>query len=227
MNEIEQIEAHLVESLEDFVMSRGERREFRQLMEMIRGDHKSVAIVRKMAFRLATQRMEESNQVMDWLEAVIKVIYGKENEVKSRAYFSPGEDCLNEINSFVSGARESLDLCVFTITDNRIVRRIEEAHKRGVKIRLISDNDKSEDLGADVERLDAFGIPTVLDVTDAHMHHKFAIADGRRLLTGSYNWTRAACTENDENIVITNDPALTRQFVDEFQRLWEYLEPKQ
>ena len=27
---------------------------------------------------------------------------------------------------------------------------------------------------------------------DGHMHHKFAIFDGERLINGSYNWTRGA-----------------------------------
>jgi phosphatidylserine/phosphatidylglycerophosphate/cardiolipin synthase-like enzyme len=48
------------------------------------------------------------------------------------------------------------------------------------------------------------------------MHHKFAIADQDLLLTGSYNWTRSAATENDENIVVTNNPRLVRSFAGKF-----------
>jgi phosphatidylserine/phosphatidylglycerophosphate/cardiolipin synthase-like enzyme len=89
---------------------------------------------------------------------------------------------------------------------------LEEAQARGVKIRIISDNDKSMDSGSDLTHLSKSGIDCRLDRTDAHMHHKFAISDQDLLLTGSYNWTRAAAAENDENIVITDNPQLVRSF---------------
>ena len=53
------------------------------------------------------------------------------------------------------------------------------------------------------------------------MHHKFAIKDGRVLINGSFNWTRQAITGNQENLLITEDPAATEKFVQEFQRMWE------
>jgi phosphatidylserine/phosphatidylglycerophosphate/cardiolipin synthase-like enzyme len=100
---------------------------------------------------------------------------------------------------------------------------LEEAQARGVKIRIISDNDKSMDSGSDLAHLSKSGIDCRLDRTDAHMHHKFAISDQDLLLTGSYNWTRAAAAENDENIVITNNPRLVRSFTRKFEEIWSKL----
>jgi len=225
--EIDQVEKVLRESLDDYVMSRAERRDFKALMEEARGDTKAISTVRSLAFRMARDQMEESHQVMEWLEAVVKTLYGKESKTSNRAYFSPGNDCLNEIRSFISGASKSLDLCIFTITDDRIVERILHAFERGVKIRLITDDDKSMDLGADVLRMQKAGVDTVFDVTDAHMHHKFAIADGKRLLSGSYNWTRSAATQNDENIVVSNDGRLVHDFCETFDTMWDRLKPQQ
>jgi phosphatidylserine/phosphatidylglycerophosphate/cardiolipin synthase-like enzyme len=39
-------------------------------------------------------------------------------------------------------------------------------------------------------------------------HHKFALFDNARLLTGSYNWTRSAPEHNHENFVVTNSRKL-------------------
>ena len=103
------------------------------------------------------------------------------------------------------------------------MRRLEEAQARGVKIRIISDNDKSLDSGSDLTYLSKSGIDCRLDRTDAHMHHKFAISDQDLLLTGSYNWTRAAAAENDENIVITNNSRLVRSFTRKFEEIWAKL----
>lgn len=43
-----------------------------------------------------------------------------------------------------------------------------------------------------------------------HMHHKFAIVDGRLLINGSFNWTRQAVLYNQENCIITDNPQLVR-----------------
>ena len=55
------------------------------------------------------------------------------------------------------------------------------------------------------------------------MHHKFAISDNKLLLNGSYNWTKSASTENNENIAVTNDINLVKSFQKEFERLWKRL----
>ncbi|SHJ29580.1 PLD-like domain-containing protein [Rubritalea squalenifaciens DSM 18772] len=219
---MEEIQRALEASLEDFAISRSERKELKALLQAIQGNTAEQAIVRKLAYRLATKVIGEIGEPasMEWLEGVIKLLYASENEIKSDAYFSPGEDCLHRIRRFIAESQRTLDICVFTITDNRIVERLEQAHQRGVKIRVISDDDKSEDLGSDLEHLSKYGIECVYDRTSAHMHHKFAISDGIKLLNGSYNWTRAASTENNENITVTNHPSILERFQVEFDRLW-------
>ena len=112
--DLSEIEAMLENSLEDYVMSRAERREFKHLLQESKGDTKKQAMVRQLAFRMAQSKVEESPLVFEWLENVIKVLFAKENEVDSRAYFSPGEECLNQIRAFISGAVQSLDVCIFT-----------------------------------------------------------------------------------------------------------------
>ncbi len=144
--------------------------------------------------------------------------------VRSQAFFSPGTACLQAINQQLRAAKRSVDICVFTLSDDRITAEVLAAHRRGVSLRCISDNDKEFDPGSDIGHLRAAGIPVALDRTDAHMHHKFAIFDGMRLLNGSYNWTRSAASFNEENLVLSNDPSLVRRFADEFDSLWKELQ---
>ena len=222
---MQQIESALKASLEDFTISRSERKELKPLLAAAQGDKTEQAKIRQLAFRMATGAMEEVGEItaMDWLESIIKLLYSNEMKVKASAYFSPDGGCLHRIRRFIGEAQKSLDICVFTITDNRIVEKIEEAMNRGVKIRIISDDMKSEDLGSDMDRLESMGIACRYDNTSAHMHHKFAIADGSLLLNGSYNWTRSASTANNENIVISNNGKLLKSFQEEFERLWKSL----
>lgn len=220
------LEKFLRESLEDFALSRSERKTLKVHLAELNGNPIEQAKARQLAFKLAHEAIEEFGQItaLDWLQGVIKLLYASENEVKASAYFSPGEDCLHRIRRLIGESRHHLDICVFTITDNRIVRRLEEAHARGVKIRIISDDDKSMDLGSDLTHLSQAGIDCRLDRTTAHMHHKFALADQDLLLTGSYNWTRSAATENDENVIVTNNPKLVRSFAGKFEEMWRRLD---
>ena len=93
------------------------------------------------------------------------------------------------------------------------------------RVRVLSDNEKSEDLGSDIPRLMQAGIPVVIDRTPKHMHHKFAVFDRRVLLTGSYNWTRSADRDNRENFVVSDDPVLLRRFRAQFEQLWAEFRP--
>ena len=222
---MKQIQQTLEASLEDFAISRSERKELKQLLANTQGDKTAQAKIRQLAFQLATNAIEEVGELtaMDWLQGVIKLLYSTEKKIKASAYFSPGDDCLHRIRRLIGEAQHSLDICIFTITDNRIVEKLEQAHRKGIKIRIISDDLKSDDLGSDMDRLERLGIPCRYDHTDAHMHHKFAIADADLLLTGSYNWTRSASRENNENILVTNNRKLILSFQQEFERLWKTL----
>ncbi|MDG1853238.1 MAG: phospholipase D-like domain-containing protein [Verrucomicrobiales bacterium] len=220
-----QINELLRDSLNDASVSRSERRELKGILPLIQGDRTALAKTRQLAFTLATEKIQETgnHKAMEWLEDVIKLLYSNEMSVKASSYFSPGKNCLNRICRFINETKKKIDICVFTITDDRITSKIEEALTKGIHIRIISDNTKSEDRGSDLDRLRGTGIECRFDKTSAHMHHKFAISDNDLLLNGSYNWTRSACTENNENILVSNNAKLVQSFQNEFNRLWDSL----
>ena len=110
-----------------------------------------------------------------------------------------------------------------TITDDRLTSAILEAHARSVRIRIITDDDKSADLGSDAARFLQAGIALRTDRSRYHMHHKFALFDGALLLNGSYNWTRGAAENNEENFIVTSDRRLVEEFSAAFERLWEHV----
>jgi phosphatidylserine/phosphatidylglycerophosphate/cardiolipin synthase-like enzyme len=142
------------------------------------------------------------------------------------AFFSPGEACLEHIVHRFHACRHTADVCVYTVTDDRISRAILGAHRRGVAVRLITDAEKQHDLGSDIQQFRDAGLAVkfgeAITHGDAcgHMHHKFAVFDGERLLCGSYNWTRGAANLNFEDLVDTGDAGLVAAFAAEFSRLW-------
>lgn len=222
-----QIDDLLRQTFEDQRLSRGERRALAALVEepaemRLRVRRRSFAVARVLA------REAEVGLVLDWLEEVQKALVDAPeqgpNERGSEAWFSPHQQVFQRIVRALEHTKRTAELCVFTITDDRVSRAILDAHRRGVAIRVVSDNDKSADLGSDLDRLCRAGIAVRIDRTEAHMHHKFALLDGEVLLNGSYNWTRSANDENCENLVVTREPGLVAAFEAEFERCWRNAE---
>ena len=135
--------------------------------------------------------------------------------------FSPGPECRKMILSEIFNSEETIDICVFTISDNQIKDAIISAHHRGIQVRIISDNFKMYDEGSDISELSSEGIEVKVDASEFHMHHKFMVVDAKRLLTGSYNWTRTAELQNSENIIVLEDISISGKFLVEFEKLWE------
>ncbi|MDB5306419.1 MAG: pld [Gemmataceae bacterium] len=231
-------ERFLAQSIADLTLSGTEKQALTAwLAENARTDHLK-GVVRHAAFELARKSVEgpAATRVVEWLEDVMRAIVPVERTAPAgasahgddAAFFSPGEGCWQHIVHCLHAARETADLCVFTITDDRISRAVLDTHRRRVRVRVITDAEKANDLGSDIGTFRDAGIAVkVIHVASpadpgltGHMHHKFAIFDGHQMVNGSYNWTRGAAGVNYENVVDTTDPKLVARFAAEFERLW-------
>ncbi|HEV2121394.1 MAG TPA: phospholipase D-like domain-containing protein, partial [Chloroflexota bacterium] len=66
----------------------------------------------------------------------------------------------------------------------------------------------------------AAGIPVVADERRAIMHHKFAVVDGQRVLTGSWNFTVGDTYRLNNNAVIFRVPQLAANYSAEFEKMF-------
>jgi len=219
------LDRHLRESAQDFTLDAEEKQQLRELGLQL--DAGRIRFLRNRAFDIARDAMvatpAETLEVLRWLEQVVKTLDAATGAatVVSSAYFSPGDTCLRRLSDLMRACKATLDICVFTIADDRLTDAILECHARGVQVRIVSDNDKQYDAGSDIQRIAGHGVPIRLDRGAPHMHHKFALFDGRVLANGSFNWTRSATRDNDENLVVTDDANLVRVFGLQFEKLWQ------
>jgi len=229
----QELDRILKQTLADLRLTGSEKSAFADWVKDQKPTPQDLGVMRHHAFDAAKEAMNDpqSVQILAWLEDILKVVQTKDSPARtssdtseSKAYFSPEDDCVPQITSLFNNARKKCDVCVFTITDDRISKAITAAHKRGVKIRIITDNEKMLDPGSDIERFKADGIALRVDFTMYHMHHKFAIFDDVKLLNGSYNWTRGAAEYNEENFLVTTEPTIVTTFQAAFERLWTKLE---
>jgi phosphatidylserine/phosphatidylglycerophosphate/cardiolipin synthase-like enzyme len=224
-----EIDAILSSTLGDRNLSRTERQALQAVLDDRKASEAVLALFRSRAFELARSSVTDprAREVIGWLEDTVKALLPS-REVRQmgrvETHFSPGDGPLEAIVRLLGEARASADICVFTITDDRITRALLDAHRRGVRVRVVTDNDKALDPGSDIRRLRDAGVAVRMDKTEAHMHHKFAVFERKRLLTGSYNWTRSAASVNHENVLISEDPQLVLPFCRAFDDLWASLE---
>ncbi|HVY24941.1 MAG TPA: phospholipase D-like domain-containing protein [Polyangiaceae bacterium] len=223
-----ELETELRATLDDGRLSRAEKQALTEILDGAALDAPKLAQLRARAFVLARERTRDPRalEALAWVEDLVKLLAQREPRATvatARAFFSPGEACLHAILAELARCRHGADICVFTITDDRIATALVEMHGRGVKVRVLTDNDKQYDGGSDIDRLRRSGIPVKVDETEHHMHHKFAVLDGVRLVNGSYNWTRSAAAYNEENLIVTSDSELVRAFARQFQKMWDAL----
>lgn len=225
----DELDRALRATLDDGRLSRGEKQALGEILKETPLDANRLAQLRARAFSMAKERATEPRalEALSWVEDFVKLSLQLEPAPSvsgtSRACFSPGDACLSSILGELGRVRKTADICVFTITDDRITSAIVAAHQRRVVVRIITDNDKQYDQGSDIERLRGAGIALKVDETEHHMHHKFAVLDGTTLLNGSYNWTRSASTFNEENLIVTSDAALVATFARQFSEMWRQL----
>ena len=221
------LEKVLLESFDDFKLSTDEKHHFKDLLEEFKQEPSKLSFIRNRAFSLVANHFRSDqpnyNTSLKWLENVVKSIDSVRHSsaILSDSYFSPGDQCANKIISLLNRAKHSVDICVFTISDNNISKAIADADKRGINVKIITDNDKANDMGSDVYSLAKQGINIRIDRSSNHMHHKFAVIDQKELINGSFNWTRSASKYNQENIVVTNDSKLLGAFQNAFNKLWK------
>lgn len=140
----------------------------------------------------------------------------------SDVYFSPKGGIRQRLVAAIRSAKASIDIAVYHITSFELADTLGAAKARGVRIRILTDQEKLQAGGGAYRIVERHRIPirTLGSSDDGLMHHKFAIVDERVVVTGSYNWTQSAERANYENLVFLDDPALVARFTEEFQRLW-------
>ena len=147
--------------------------------------------------------------------------------VETAAYFSPRGGCERAIINLINHSKKSIDVAIYSFTDRKIAKALVNAFNRGVKVRVIIDYGNGKSRFCVGPLLERAGIPVRYKKGSGEglMHNKYAIYDGRVLSTGSFNWTTSAEKRNDENlVVIRNDPLLIGLYRRNFEKLWKLAE---
>jgi len=139
-------------------------------------------------------------------------------------YFSPRGGATSAVVSEIKKAKDSIDVAIYSFTSRRIARALIQAHRRGVKVRVVADEGSARSRNSVLPFLESVGIPVRYKRGSGGglMHNKYAVIDGKTVITGSFNWTVSAERRNDENLlVIKGLPAVVKAYEENFERLWK------
>lgn len=148
-----------------------------------------------------------------------------------QAAFTPGDDAAGLIVAAIGQARRQVLVQAFSFTHDGIARALIAARGRGLDVRVIADRDQTEKMQhGQVPGLARAGVPVWLDAAHQSAHNKVMVIDAGQpyavLITGSFNFTRAAQYKNAENVLLIRDnDALIEAYVRNWQRHLEHASP--
>ncbi len=145
------------------------------------------------------------------------------------------------IGKTLSNGISEINLALFVFSEQELADILQGEYQEGVKIKALIDRgfifrDYSEGLdmlgitlGKNCQYeannnpwqspIKTVGIADLL--TGDKMHHKFATVNHNIVITGSHNWSNTANRNNDETLLIIQNEIVTKQFLQEFNRLYQ------
>jgi phosphatidylserine/phosphatidylglycerophosphate/cardiolipin synthase-like enzyme len=133
--------------------------------------------------------------------------------------------CTQKVVEALTGAKQSVLVQAYSFTSAPIAKALVDAHRRGVQVKVILDRSNRTAHYSAATFLAHAGIPVWIDAQHAIAHNKIMIIDDSTILTGSFNFTKAAEQQNAENLLTIRDAALAEQYTVNWQKHLQHSEP--
>jgi phosphatidylserine/phosphatidylglycerophosphate/cardiolipin synthase-like enzyme len=146
------------------------------------------------------------------------------NNAPTQVYFSPHGGCTEAIIREIDNAKTEILIQAYSFTSAPIAKALISAHKRGVKVEAILDKSQRSAKYTSATFLANSGIPTFIDARHAIAHNKIMMIDRETVITGSFNFTRAAEEKNAENLLIIKSKKLAGFYIGNWNRHREHSE---
>lgn len=141
--------------------------------------------------------------------------------VRIEVYFAPEDDVYSHLLPVVRGAQKSIHFLVFAFTYDDLAQIMVDKHNAGLTVRGVFEQRNVDAAGAVYPFLRRSNVDVLSDGNPYNLHHKVIIVDEEIVITGSFNFTKAAQTSNDENLLILHSPEIARLYLAEFEKLYQ------
>ena len=132
--------------------------------------------------------------------------------------FSPEGRCEKLAIKLIASAQKEILVQCYSFTSNPIASALIEAHKKGVVVKVLFDRSQLKAPYSQIHRLIDKGIIAKVDKVPGIAHNKIIISDGAELVTGSYNFSKAANVRNAENMLLIKDLGLVKTYREQWHK---------
>ena len=131
--------------------------------------------------------------------------------------FSPNGGIENRILQEIKLAKSEILIQAYMFTNKVLVTEIINAKKRNIKIEIILDKNNTTYRYSVLTTLINDQIIPYIDSKHSIAHDKIIMIDKLKVITGSYNYTKAAENRNGENLLVIEDPSICELYILNFE----------
>lgn len=141
--------------------------------------------------------------------------------------FSPNNGVTAVVVKAIGEAQHTLLVSAYSFTSKDIAEALLDAKKRGVTVKIILDKSQVSQKYSSSTFFANQGFDLRIDVKHAIYHDKVMIIDDKTVITGSFNFTKAAETKNAENLLVLRDnPNLAKLYTQDWWFNWQQAIPR-
>ncbi len=139
-----------------------------------------------------------------------------------RTFYTPHVGIESVDARLIAGAKTSIDMAAYVLTDQALISELGRAAMRGVHVRVYLDAEQMARSEGAVARIAA--TPNVELRRKRHsrdpMHLKSFVVDRRILRSGSANFSVSGEDYQDNDLIVIESAPLAESFTENFERLW-------
>jgi phosphatidylserine/phosphatidylglycerophosphate/cardiolipin synthase-like enzyme len=136
--------------------------------------------------------------------------------------YAPNDAPLDRLVTLYQQAKRYIYVAVYGLTYPRAVEALVAAKKRGVDVRMLTDQERTLDTKQHtaLQTLRLAGIPIRVNQHEGLMHLKQVVIDDEINTSGSMNHTTSGNAYNDERMDIITDRPISLKAREQFLSLW-------
>jgi phosphatidylserine/phosphatidylglycerophosphate/cardiolipin synthase-like enzyme len=135
--------------------------------------------------------------------------------------FAPEDECGAQLTALLNQAQQNIRFMAFSFTHDKIGQAVKDRAKAGVMVQGVFETRGSETEYSEFGQMKNQKLDVWQDGNPYTLHHKVFIIDEKMVALGSFNFSSNADEANDENMLVIHNAEIARQFLEEFNRVYQ------
>jgi phosphatidylserine/phosphatidylglycerophosphate/cardiolipin synthase-like enzyme len=135
--------------------------------------------------------------------------------------FSPEDGAVGSLIAILADAQSRIRFLAFSFTDYPMAQTMIDRAKTGVDVQGVFETFGSNSPRSELKTLWCAGLQVRQDGNSSFLHDKVIIIDESIVVTGSLNFSSSADEDNEENVLIIDNPEIAALYLQEYQKNWD------